>query len=449
MVAAYLELRDHLAPGTAEGTERLRFLLEHVPRATQGLEELFLTTAAQALDHDVADRALIAAASFAMARSDLDTAYDRLREALVRRRGSDTAIERAACIGLARVLRLEGRSAEALLLARRATTMVVSGDEPRGRIAAQGALAGTLLELGERVLAADAAQDLGALLPRDGNDAGAVAVRGMLARLRVDIALRARRFDEALWRIDALFARENPTEPRRRASLTAHRAHVLLDAGRGSEATLALQEARRLAPESSQDDMRLATLEARAAVAMDDTDRARERAERALAQAVSLVDTPGPHRFWAGELVSVFAHLGDMERERRCLEIVATEHLEQLARVDRTADEIPELAGEIHAEDRAILRRARERALVESRDTLAAFASLLAPAIRDGDARALVLTPGGDDLIRVCAWCARVAGRDGKWLPLGHMIPTIGKVRATHGMCPDCVADSPAAAAIG
>jgi hypothetical protein len=441
---AYLAHRDHLEPDTAEGSRRVWFVLEHVPRSTEGLENLFVTAAATSPEADTADRALVAAAALAVRRHDFATTYRRLREALVRRRGSDTAIERAACINLAAALRMEHRHAEALLVARRAATMAVSDDEARGRAAATSILANTLIDLGEPAIAARVTADLAGMVPENPGDAGSVAVRLTVAWLRAEVAHHSGRFDEAIWRLDAMHARENPRSPARRAGYARYRARVLLDAGRASEAALAVRQARDAHDAGDRQDVPLAILEARVGAALDDLDAARERAEHALAVAERLSDEPGPHRARLSDLVSLFRRLGDPERERRCLELVATERLEQLVRADRSARNLPELTGEIGAEDRAILRRVRERALVESRDTLAAFARLLAPEIRNGGAAGLVLAPGDDDLIRVCAWCARVAGRDGRWLPLGHLIPASGPLRATHGMCPDCLADSPA-----
>ncbi len=437
----YLAHREHLEPQTPEGTERLRFLLEHVPRTTTGLEDVFARAAAVALDADVADRALIAAAAYALQRSDSETAFVRLRDALRRRRGSNTTLERSACINLARALQVENRNTEALLVARRAVSLAVSENDPHGTIAARCVLAAALVDLGELARAITVTDSIGVLLP-EGDDAQSIAVRAILARLRADIAHRDGRLDEAIWRLEVQFARENSHDAARRVEHQKHRARMLLEAGRTGAASHAVRLARAATPDGGRKDAYFAVIEAQIAVAEDDIVAARELARRAFDDLAALADTPGPHRFWTGKLADVFTRLGDVDRARRCLEILATERLDQVARVDRSARDIPELTGEISPEDRLILRHARERALIESRDTLAAFASLLAPAIRDGDVRALTLVAADDDMIRVCASCARVAGRDGRWLPLGHMIPESGAIRATHGMCPDCVADS-------
>jgi hypothetical protein len=46
----------------------------------------------------------------------------------------------------------------------------------------------------------------------------------------------------------------------------------------------------------------------------------------------------------------------------------------------------------------------------------------------------------------VCAWCARVRSDAGRWEDGGGADP--GTFEATHGICPDCLAEQQRAAAL-
>jgi hypothetical protein len=49
------------------------------------------------------------------------------------------------------------------------------------------------------------------------------------------------------------------------------------------------------------------------------------------------------------------------------------------------------------------------------------------------------------DLPFVCAWCERVRGLDGRWKDASPA--DLESPRATHGICPDCLAEQTRAAA--
>ncbi len=87
--------------------------------------------------------------------------------------------------------------------------------------------------------------------------------------------------------------------------------------------------------------------------------------------------------------------------------------------------------------DRALLAASRQRFVREQRALLDGAAGALARTGVEGR-RLLSSLTSADGLVRVCAWCRRVARSEGPWLPLGHYLPPAGPLRMTHGICPDC-----------
>lgn len=48
-------------------------------------------------------------------------------------------------------------------------------------------------------------------------------------------------------------------------------------------------------------------------------------------------------------------------------------------------------------------------------------------------------TAAAGNMTAVCAWCRSVRTAQGRWLPLGHFVPSTGPhLTVTHGICEDC-----------
>ena len=96
----------------------------------------------------------------------------------------------------------------------------------------------------------------------------------------------------------------------------------------------------------------------------------------------------------------------------------------------------------VRREDRELLVQTRARFLEDQRECLAQLTRLLDVGTASGTDLVDVFAPNDDGMVRVCAWCTRVATLGGRWLPLGHLMPPSGEIRVTHGMCAECRQDA-------
>ena len=49
-------------------------------------------------------------------------------------------------------------------------------------------------------------------------------------------------------------------------------------------------------------------------------------------------------------------------------------------------------------------------------------------------------TTGLQELLRMCAYCRRLATDDGRWLPVEQFLHERTGTSISHGMCPECLA---------
>ncbi len=423
-------------PSTPDGTRQVRYLLEHLPRSSAdrgSVEGLFARAGRESPEPDVADRALVAAAAFALSRSAPEAAYKRLREVLSRRHETSTPIEVAALVNLARLLGRDDRNYEALVVAGRAKRLALALNIAEGAAHAALERGASLRNLGEFAAAREELDQAAELT-------GSPTLRNQIEVSRLDVLHAEERYDDALAGLDRLFDAAGSAP----AGLDPHwagafRTHLLLDAGRANEADAALRPHLEHMRDPPYRALRALSLLARIRADQGDAQRARSAAEEALALADSLAETPGTHRFWVVHLAAVFTALDDDEGVARCADVQAREMLSHIVAIDRVAHDLPAVV-EIHADDRGFLVRGRERFLVEHARALNTLTERIARA-ESGPAVASLFPADGDaNLVRVCAWCARLQSAEGQWLPVAHLITPRGPFRVTHGMCPGCLA---------
>ncbi len=439
-VAEYVRLAEFIDPATPTGSERVAFILAFGPRTVDAPLDLFDRAARLSPEPDVVDRAAVAWASISIARGNLSGAEARLWETLRRTRGSGTTSERGACVNLARVLSRQARAQEALLVAGRACVLSEELGDTLGRAAAELASADALVEMGEATAGLarmDAAQ--ARLAGIDHPAADALRITGRQSRLR---ALRgADRYDEAHALIVELTAEVESLSRGATVWLRGFRAQMHIDRGDIEAAERDVQVALEHAQEDDEPMIEIRVIQARIRHAQQDWPAVIRHGRRAIKAAERLRARLGYARFRLAALIPILREAGAPDVAQRCAELAAEERLQQIVAIDRCAREMPEFCV-VRREDRELLVQTRTRFLEEQRECLAQLTTLLEVGTDPGNDRVDVFAPNDDGMVRVCAWCTRVATVGGRWLPLGHLMPPSGEIRVTHGMCAECRQDA-------
>ncbi len=119
------------------------------------------------------------------------------------------------------------------------------------------------------------------------------------------------------------------------------------------------------------------------------------------------------------------------DEARAAFDLAATASLRRIVQAHRAIDELPELA-QATPDDWIALGQYRQRLADRQREIAARVAVHFTP---NDPAFDLIVS---DDLVKVCAWCNRVAMRDHTWLPLEHFSPADSGFSVTHGICIPC-----------
>jgi len=436
----YARLAEFIDPSTPEGTARVAFVLAFLPRSEDAPLDLFDAASRLSPDPELADRAAVAWASISIARGDLTGAEKRLWEVLRSTRGTGSSTERGACVNLARVLSRQSRAHEALLVSGRAYVLSESLGDTIGLAASALASAQALIVMGETtegLARMDAAQ-----ASLEGLDhPAAEALRATGRQSRLDALHASGRYDEALSLLDGYFADVDLTS--RAALLWVHgfRAQVHIDAGDVDAA----EEHVRIALQHAQDDdeqmLALRIIETRICHARRDRLCVVRRGRRAIRAAEHARARLGYPRFKLAELVPLLQEAGAPDVAQRCAELAAEERLQQIVAIDRCAREMPEFCV-VRREDRELLVQTKKRVLEEQRECLAQLSQMFDATPASDANHPAIFAPNDDGMVRVCAWCTRVATIGDRWLPLGHLIPPAGEIEVTHGMCAECRQDA-------
>jgi len=431
----WLALRDSLDPARPADRPRVLALLIGVP---PGIEDLVpLARRAEADGGDL----LRSPASIHLGRVDADegrlgAAEERFRAALALERGRGTEGEYFAASSLTTLCLRGNREFEALVLARRLLRLSEAlGEETRIRFALM-TIAGSLTRLGEWSLLGDALATIDRSL--EGRDlAYERTVRFFTRHFSARHALALGDLPRAAAETGQAILAEGrglSLEGEKRTLLLL-RARCAEAGGKRDEALLHL-EAARAAPGPRN----VGTLEVLG-------DLARLRLEggdaaggmEAARDLLGLLEGEGTSVHGTGQVLDAAADLGavlqglapDSPEAGRAWDAAARAVLLRIHEIDRCLRELPELSS-LEPGDEEILRKNRVRFVREHRELL--------------DRVRIALTEGGrlpvfplhGPYLKVCAWCTRVLGEGGTWVPVAHYLPVGRGLPVTHGICPPC-----------
>jgi hypothetical protein len=128
---------------------------------------------------------------------------------------------------------------------------------------------------------------------------------------------------------------------------------------------------------------------------------------------------------------------GDAVAARRAYDLAVSSVLESLSRAIRDAGTDRE-TGSLAPDDLSALLEHRDRALAAHADLERAVAAFLEDASRRHGPTILARISGSDGRLAACAWCGRIRGPGGSWLPIAHLLPSADILDVTHGVCDPC-----------
>lgn len=436
----YRALAPAADPSDPAWGARVQHLVHHDPRR----DDVFLALAerwARTGPPEVAPWAAAVVAECAASRYDLGRAEGLFMDQLARERGRGTALERRLCGSLAEMYRWTSRHFEVLFLVRRALAVTDPPPRARERAVLWFRRADALAGLGD-LDAAEAALGPMAEALDELPPAAEVVLRRRLVVQRVRLA--GRRGDVAtadrwLAELDRLWAVPAPDGADPRWCELLH-AGIDLRAGRVEAAAARLAAADRVGHHVPGADPVIQAL-VDLAVVTRDVEGARAAGRRMLEVVETRLDELGTGNGldWASACIDVYTDVApDPELARRAFDAAGRTVLRRIQEVDDAMQRLPELSA-AEAEDRAYLVASRVRFQEEQARLLEGVGRFLATHF-DERRDALARLAGDDALVRLCAWCRRMAMPDGAWRPVGHYLPRGGPLRLTHGICPDCLA---------
>lgn len=440
-LATYRAFRASLTAGRAADAARILWVFENDARRDAAVGDLASATASGD-DPDVKGTATLVLGQVAAEAGRTDQAEGLLRGLLVDRRGTGHRLERLACLALSRLFAQRRRGFEALALARMAASLARKAGSAWDLCAARARVCMALDAMGDAERLATALEELDRGLegiPRE----RARPLRLMVLGFRAESALAGDDLEGARRALEGLRALRPDgdaaaADPRLASYLEAE---IALRDRRPDEAAALVRRARDIPSPVAASDLPLAILEARCLVEQGDRDRARA----VLAGVLDVLDAdpesdplgPGQRIRWSMEAGRILQdRCGDVAAARRAFDLAAGQVAGRIAEIDRGMAEMPELSG-MSEEDLAALTAHRDRFARQQVEILDRVAALFR-----GEAPPAGLIhgeePGEEGFFRACAWCRRVRGGSGRWLPIGEFLPEGRRLRISHGICGDC-----------
>jgi ATP/maltotriose-dependent transcriptional regulator MalT len=431
----YASLRWSLDPRDAADADRILWAAGRARGRDDGWSPLVDAVLTGAEDPVRRATAAVVGAQLADHRGDAADAERRYLAVLESERGTGSVQERAATLNLVRVLLLQGRDFEALVLGHRAQTLMRTAGDLWGEANACLHRGRILLGLGDLARAEEAAEGAAVLTDRVGPPRDhllRLSLYGLKARILLE-AGDARGALAEMDRADAC-ARDGdpaPLDPRLPIIL---RADAMLVAGDPS------QVEERLAPLAAGTDgpaLDAALVLVRAAHARGTRGLAATRAVALL----DALDADGPGRPGPGRRLALATALRRILHDEqriaaRASAIAAAAMLERIAEIDALLRRLPE-ASRFEPEHVEILAMHRRRFLEQQAIALAEVARMLELEVRR-DGSSLVALAARGEFISICAWCRRIRSPGGPWLPVEHYLPPDYPLRLTHGICETC-----------
>ncbi len=442
--ACYAALADDLDPASASDLERIR----HFFQGAVAIDAVEHGSIGDRIADVCADRGLALDAALLCAQRDgargrLDAAERRLRALLDdatvdddRRRGRVVMMYAVHC-GRSK------RDLEALVLARRAVSMLDRGGDVNSALHARYMLAHQLADLEDWPRAGRVLDEIEAIVPS--LSAGHRAVTRLWLHTRRAHAHRVHgRWEEALEEIAAAeeLGVRTPSSGWNARWVSRMRALAYRGLGRVDDAWAAIGQP---SPRDKPDDASsLDVLEVRLLLDVD------QASPRALDEAAAFLDrveaaprgqlSTGARLGILREVAPALARVPALAAAaRRAYDLAASAAIERLAEVDRFVRDHPDVANPT-TEDLSIFAEFRRRKAGEHADLRAAVSRWLVAEAQAGRWRIDALAPASSDLVVVCAWCNALRTRAGAWIPLPDFLPIVseGPIRVTHGMCMTC-----------
>lgn len=129
--------------------------------------------------------------------------------------------------------------------------------------------------------------------------------------------------------------------------------------------------------------------------------------------------------------------LDDVESARRTYDLVAAAVFERIQQVDACTKALPELGMPIGDYEKDLVRH--RKSFVSQQKAVMERVAAMFRGQRASSLQPFLVSEDTDDLFAICAWCESARGADGRWIPVGHLVPREG-FQITHGICPRCAA---------
>ena len=372
-------------------------------------------------------------------RGRYEEAESLFRAALAETAGTGSETETRACLNLGTLYGILGRCLEALLLYRHGLAIVQAQGLGLPSIIYLANIGGIYVQLGlhgrlPRVLAR--IERILLTLPEGESAAG-------------ERYAAWQRYEVAAWEGDALGARRaldhirrefgGDEDPRVRCAVREIESHELAQQGYLEEAIERLDAA------LQQPELTTAShldLLCQKALRLEEGGLRAEGADVA-AKALDLLERDADSEALNEETIKVgkvlarlLSGAGGHEEARRAYDLVAAAILRRLHQLDACVHDLPDL-GILDAADRAWIGDLRRDFEVEQDELRSRVLRLLEEARRRGGSPLHGLD-GGDELVRICAWCGMVRSHQGRWVPMRQYLPEDEHLRVTHTICPAC-----------
>lgn len=439
--AVYRALHDDIDPSGGDGARRAAWFVHELQSLDPAAAPLVRKAAAACPDAEARMRARLLAARFTASEGDVRTAERQILDVVDAARGTGSALEASAFFHAARVAANHEDCVRALAYSSRALA-VTSPDVPaRWTALVHRCRADAFGAMRDRIRCERELRATEALVPRLDADERRTQ-RAEIAAARGSALLRLGRTSEALPHLEQSLEESEGGATGRTAWVHAMLAEARLANGRADLAATHVARALRTASDDCLLAYELELVQVRLQRTAGGAASARPRAVALLDR----LDTEG--RRVAGPVCRARLALAvadvlcearaDLTEPRRAYDLAATSQLEAVSRLDSDAATQPELVG-LRPDDLDALREHRDRVHEDRTRAEAGFKRFFEAAARRSAPAFLAALAAKTGHVAACAWCSRIRGSDGRWLPVAHHLPTEDVLEVTHAICDDCM----------
>lgn len=440
-LVVYRALHADVDPTTIDGSRRAAWVIDQLRSIHPAAAAIVRRTAAGCADDSARLRAAALSARYAEREGD-PAGAERILAAVMREvRGTGTTLEFGVLEHAARIAADHEDCARALALA--ATALALPSAAAPAALAARAHRCradafGSMRDAARCERELRAAQNAASRAERR----DAEPLRAEIAASRAAALLRRGLAAQAVpWIDQSLECEGDEGAPGRIRWAHVLGARTMLDLGRTDAAARHVARALRIDRHGDVAEFELELVQVRLQRAAGGPASARPRAAALVARLAGAgrrIVGPGLRTRLATDLAQVLGELGgDVEEARRAYDLAASSLVETIARVDRDIVSMPEL-GTLPADDLDALREHRDREQARRSEVQATVARFFDRAARESGPAFLARLTGRAATLTVCAWCGRIRGSDGRWLPVGHVLPGEETLELSHAACETC-----------